>query len=68
MGDPGLFRIRIHGGGAEKIADLKDFHDAGWLVYGAGSDRRAAAAARRWKRRYLRLNSGPEIALHRKRA
>jgi Tol biopolymer transport system component len=27
----GIFRIRIHGGTEEKIADLKDFHDAGWF-------------------------------------
>jgi Tol biopolymer transport system component len=31
MGDRGIFRIRIHGGTEEKIADLKDFHDAGWF-------------------------------------
>jgi Tol biopolymer transport system component len=31
IGDRGVFRIRIHGGTEEKIADLKDFHDAGWF-------------------------------------
>jgi DNA-binding winged helix-turn-helix (wHTH) protein/Tol biopolymer transport system component len=31
MNDRGIFRIRIHGGTAEKIADLNDFHDAGWF-------------------------------------
>jgi eukaryotic-like serine/threonine-protein kinase len=29
-GDLGVFRIRVSGGAAEKIADLKDWHDAGW--------------------------------------
>jgi len=29
-GDPGVFRIRVREGTAEKIADLKDWHDAGW--------------------------------------
>jgi DNA-binding winged helix-turn-helix (wHTH) protein len=29
-GDLGVFRIRIHGSVAEKIADLKDWRDAGW--------------------------------------
>jgi len=29
-GDLGLFRIRVRGGGGENIADLKDWHDAGW--------------------------------------
>jgi DNA-binding winged helix-turn-helix (wHTH) protein/Tol biopolymer transport system component len=38
VGDPGLFRIRIHGGTAEKIADLKDFHDAGWFGRYMGLD------------------------------
>jgi eukaryotic-like serine/threonine-protein kinase len=38
VGDLGLFRIRIHGGTAEKIADLKDFHDAGWLGRYMGLD------------------------------
>ena len=38
VGDSGLFRIRIHGGTAEKIADLKDFHDAGWLGRYMGLD------------------------------
>ena len=27
---PGLFRIRVNGGAEEKIADLKDWRDAGW--------------------------------------
>jgi DNA-binding winged helix-turn-helix (wHTH) protein/Tol biopolymer transport system component len=31
MGDRGIFRIRIHGGTEEKVADLKDWHDAGWF-------------------------------------
>jgi hypothetical protein len=31
IGDRGIFRIRIHGSMEEKIADLKDFHDAGWF-------------------------------------
>lgn len=30
VGDPGVFRIRVNGGAPEKIADLKDWHDAGW--------------------------------------
>jgi hypothetical protein len=38
VGDLGLFRIRIPGGTAEKIADLKDFHDAGWLGRYMGLD------------------------------
>jgi WD40 repeat protein len=29
-GDLGLFRIRVRGGAEEKIANLKDWHDAGW--------------------------------------
>jgi WD40 repeat protein len=29
-GDPGVFRISVKGGAAEKIVDLKDWHDAGW--------------------------------------
>ena len=29
-GDMGVFRIGVHGGREEKIADLKDWHDAGW--------------------------------------
>jgi DNA-binding winged helix-turn-helix (wHTH) protein/Tol biopolymer transport system component len=32
-GDLGIFRISVKTGEAEKIVDLKDFHDAGW--YGA---------------------------------
>jgi Tol biopolymer transport system component/DNA-binding winged helix-turn-helix (wHTH) protein len=30
LDDRGVFRIAISGGRAEKIADLKDWHDAGW--------------------------------------
>jgi Tol biopolymer transport system component/DNA-binding winged helix-turn-helix (wHTH) protein len=30
LDDRGVFRIRVSGGAAEKIADLKDWHDAGW--------------------------------------
>jgi Tol biopolymer transport system component len=30
LDDRGVFRIAIGGGTAEKIADLKDWHDAGW--------------------------------------
>jgi DNA-binding winged helix-turn-helix (wHTH) protein/Tol biopolymer transport system component len=37
-GDTGLFRIRISGGRAEKIADLKDWHDAGWFGRYMGLD------------------------------
>jgi WD40 repeat protein len=37
-GDPGLFRIRISDGTAEKIADLKDWHDAGWFGRYMGLD------------------------------
>jgi Tol biopolymer transport system component/DNA-binding winged helix-turn-helix (wHTH) protein len=33
VGDRGVFRIRVNGGAVEKLADLKDWHDAGW--YGA---------------------------------
>ena len=31
MNDRGIFRIPIHGGRGEKIADLNDFPDAGWF-------------------------------------
>ena len=37
-GDTGLFRIRISGGRAEKIVDLKDWHDAGWFGRYMGLD------------------------------
>ena len=37
-GDPGLFRIRISGGAAEKVVDLKDWHDAGWFGRYMGLD------------------------------
>jgi DNA-binding winged helix-turn-helix (wHTH) protein/WD40 repeat protein len=37
-GDPGLFRIRVSGGTAEKIVDLKDWHDAGWFGRYMGLD------------------------------
>jgi Tol biopolymer transport system component/DNA-binding winged helix-turn-helix (wHTH) protein len=37
-GDRGLFRIRISGGEAEKIVDLKDWHDAGWFGRYMGLD------------------------------
>ena len=67
VGDSGLFRIRIHGGTAEKIADLKDFHDAGWLgrYMGSGSDRRAALAPRHRKRRHLCAQPRREMILRR---
>jgi len=29
-GDIGVFRVSVKGGAAEKIVDLKDWHDAGW--------------------------------------
>jgi dipeptidyl aminopeptidase/acylaminoacyl peptidase len=38
MGDLGIFRISIHGGAAEKIVDLKDWHDAGWYGRYMGLD------------------------------
>ena len=38
MGDLGVFRIAIKGGEAEKIADLKDWHDAGWYGKYMGLD------------------------------
>jgi hypothetical protein len=34
IGDRGVFRIRIHGGTEEKIADLKDFHDGLEIIWG----------------------------------
>ncbi len=37
-GDTGLFRIRISGGRAEKIVDLKGWHDAGWFGRYMGLD------------------------------
>jgi len=37
-GDTGLFRIRISGGRAEKVVDLKDWHDAGWFGRYMGLD------------------------------
>ena len=37
-GDTGLFRVRISGGEAEKIVDLKDWHDAGWFGRYMGLD------------------------------
>jgi DNA-binding winged helix-turn-helix (wHTH) protein/Tol biopolymer transport system component len=37
-GDPGAFRISIKGGVPEKIADLKDWQDAGWLGVYMGLD------------------------------
>ena len=38
VGDVGLFRIRASGGRAEKIVDLKDWHDAGWFGRYMGLD------------------------------
>jgi Tol biopolymer transport system component/DNA-binding winged helix-turn-helix (wHTH) protein len=37
-GDTGLFRVRPGGGRAEKIVDLKDWHDAGWFGRYMGLD------------------------------
>ena len=37
-GDIGLFRVRPGGGRAEKIVDLKDWHDAGWFGRYMGLD------------------------------
>ena len=37
-GDLGIFRISIKGGAAEKIVDLKDWHDAGWFGAYMGLD------------------------------
>ena len=37
-GDAGVYRIRISGGTAEKIVDLKDWHDAGWFGRYMGLD------------------------------
>jgi len=36
--DRGIFRIRIAGGPAERIVDLKDWHDAGWVGRYMGLD------------------------------
>lgn len=36
--DRGIFRIRIAGGSAERIVDLKDWHDAGWVGRYMGLD------------------------------
>jgi len=37
-GDQGIFRISVKGGSAEKIVDLKDWHDAGWYGKYMGLD------------------------------
>ncbi len=37
-GDPGVFRVRPIGGRAEKMVDLKDWHDAGWFGRYMGLD------------------------------
>jgi hypothetical protein len=37
-GDAGVYRIRISGGTAEKIVDLKDWHDTGWFGRYMGLD------------------------------
>jgi Tol biopolymer transport system component len=37
-GDRGLFRVRPSGGRAEKVVDLKDWHDAGWFGRYMGLD------------------------------
>ena len=37
-GDIGLFRVRPSGGRAEKVVDLKDWHDAGWFGRYMGLD------------------------------
>jgi hypothetical protein len=37
-GDTGVFRVRVSGGRAEKIVDLKDWHDAGWFGRYMGLD------------------------------
>jgi DNA-binding winged helix-turn-helix (wHTH) protein/Tol biopolymer transport system component len=37
-GDIGLFRVRPGGGRAEKVVDLKDWHDAGWFGRYMGLD------------------------------
>jgi DNA-binding winged helix-turn-helix (wHTH) protein/Tol biopolymer transport system component len=37
-GGPGLFRIRVNGSAEEKIADLKDWRDAGWWGQYMGLD------------------------------
>jgi Tol biopolymer transport system component len=36
--DRGVFRIAVSGGAAEKIVDLKDWHDAGWVGRYMGLD------------------------------
>jgi Tol biopolymer transport system component/DNA-binding winged helix-turn-helix (wHTH) protein len=38
VGDIGVFRISVRGGAVEKIADLKDWHDAGWWGRWMGLD------------------------------
>ena len=38
LDDRGIFRIRIAGGPAERIVDLKDWHDAGWVGRYMGLD------------------------------
>ena len=38
IGDLGIFRISLKGGEAEKIVDLKDWHDAGWYGKYMGLD------------------------------
>jgi Tol biopolymer transport system component/DNA-binding winged helix-turn-helix (wHTH) protein len=38
FGDSGLFRVGIKGGAEEKIADLKDWQDAGWFGRWMGLD------------------------------
>jgi Tol biopolymer transport system component len=38
MGGQGVFRIRVKGGEAEKIADLKDWHFTGWFGRWMGLD------------------------------
>jgi Tol biopolymer transport system component/DNA-binding winged helix-turn-helix (wHTH) protein len=38
MGDPGVFRIPVKGGAAEKIVDLRHWHDAGWFGRYIGLD------------------------------
>jgi hypothetical protein len=37
-GDRGVFRIRVNGSAEEKIADLKDWRDAGWWGSSMGLD------------------------------
>ena len=38
LGDKGIFRMDVKGGVEEKIADLKDWHDAGWFGAYMGLD------------------------------